>query len=249
MNEDRLHAYVDRQSTDAEHREVEQLLARDASAAARVRAYEDQNQALHDLFDPVLDEPHALKVPTIVSTSDAVRWQRWGGLAATLVLGVALGFVARGWMSTGQSRPPIAREVALAHAAYVPEVRHPVEVAASEEQHLVGWLSKRLATPIRAPSLVTAGYQLLGGRLLPPTHSSDPAPMALLMYENAQGRRLSLLVKRESTNAETAFRYSEDGPTRVFYWIDGPLGYALTGDLPKDELQTLARLVYRQLNP
>ncbi len=245
MNEDRLHAYVDAQSTDAERREVEELLARDASSAARVRAYEEQNRALHDLFDPVLDEPHALKVPT----NDAVRWQRWGGLAATLVLGVALGFIARGWFSTMPSRPPIAREVALAHAAYVPEVRHPVEVAASEEQHLVSWLSKRLATPIRAPSLVTAGYQLLGGRLLPPTHSSDPAPMALLMYENAQGRRLSLLVKRESTNAETAFRYSEDGPSRVFYWIDGPLGYALAGDLPKEELQTIARLVYRQLNP
>lgn len=245
MNEDRLHSYVDGQATDAERREVEELLARDASSAARVRAYEEQNRALHDLFDPVLDEPHALKVPT----NDAVRWQRWGGLAAALILGVALGFVARGWMSTGQSRPLIAREVALAHAAYVPEVRHPVEVAASEEQHLVGWLSKRLATPIRAPSLATAGYQLLGGRLLPPSHPSDPAPLALLMYENAQGRRLSLLIKRESTNAETAFRYSEDGPTRVFYWIDGPLGYALAGDLPKDELQTIARLVYRQLNP
>jgi anti-sigma factor RsiW len=35
----------------------------------------------------------------------------------------------------------------------------------------------------------------------------------------------------------------------VFYWIDGPLGYALTGNLPKDELQTIARLVCRQLNP
>jgi anti-sigma factor RsiW len=73
--------------------------------------------------------------------------------------------------------------------------------------------------------------------------------MALLMYENAQGRRLSLLVKRDSTNTGTAFRFSEDGETRVFYWIDGPLGYALAGDLPRDELQSVARLVYRQLNP
>jgi anti-sigma factor RsiW len=245
MNEDRLHAYVDGQATDEERREVEELLAHDASAAARMRAYAEQNQALHDLFDPVLDEPHALKLPA----NEVARWQRWGGLAATLVLGVACGFIARGWLATSPLRPPIAREVALAHAAYVPEVRHPVEVAASEEQHLVGWLSKRLATPIRAPSLVAAGYNLLGGRLLPPSHPSDPAPMALLMYENAQGRRLSLLVKRESTNTETAFRYSDDGPTHVFYWIDGPLGYALAGDLPKEELLTIARLVYRQLNP
>ena len=73
--------------------------------------------------------------------------------------------------------------------------------------------------------------------------------MALLMYENAQGRRLSLLIKRESTNRETAFRYADDQGARVFYWVDGPLGYALAGDVPKDELQSVARLVYQQLNP
>jgi anti-sigma factor RsiW len=39
------------------------------------------------------------------------------------------------------------------------------------------------------------------------------------------------------------------GPPRVLYWTDGPLGYALAGDLPKDDLQTIARLVYRQFNP
>ncbi len=71
----------------------------------------------------------------------------------------------------------------------------------------------------------------------------------MLMYENAQGRRLSLLVKRDSTNRETAFRFAEEDSTRVFYWIDGPLGYALAGDVSKEELQTVAHLVYRQLNP
>lgn len=245
MNEDRLHAYVDGQADDAERREIEALLAQDAVAAARVAAYAAQNRALHQHFDTVLDEPHALRVP-----ADAgARWRRWGGMAAVLLLGVVVGYAARGWIGVAPDGPTFARQAALAHAAYVPEVRHPVEVAAAEEQHLVAWLSKRLATPVRAPSLAPAGYQLLGGRLLPPTNAADPAPLALLMYENAQGRRLSLLVKRESTNTATAFRYAEDGPVRTFYWIDGPLGYALSGELPRDELQAVARLVYRQLNP
>jgi anti-sigma factor RsiW len=245
MREEQLHAYVDGAATEEERRVVEAAAARDPALAARLQAYEQQNRALHAAFDDVLEEPHSLSVPRVPAWDS----RRWGGMAATLLLGVACGFIARDWMVGPGSTPVIAREAVLAHAAFVPEVRHPVEVTASEEQHLVAWLSKRLSTPIRAPSLVGAGYQLLGGRLLPPTHASDPAPMALLMYENAQGRRLSLLVKRESTNTETAFRFSEDGATRVFYWIDGPLGYALTGDLPKDELQSVARLVYRQLNP
>ena len=245
MKDEQLHAYVDGAASEEDRRAVEAAAARDPDLAARLRAYAEQNRVLHEAFDAVLNEPHSLRVPM----APAWSWNRWGGMAATLLLGVACGFFARGWLTASASVPVIAREAVLAHAAYVPEVRHPVEVAASEESHLVAWLSKRLSTPIKAPSLVTAGYHLLGGRLLPPTHPNDPAPMALLMYENAQGRRLSLLVKRESTNTETAFRFSEDGATRVFYWIDGPLGYALAGDLPKDELQTIARLVYRQLNP
>ena len=245
MNEQRLHAYVDGQASVEERSEFETQLAADPELAERVRAYQQQNEALHALYDPLLLEPHQLRVPV----EPRSHWRRWGGLAATLALGIALGYVARGSLSMVGASAPIVREAALAHAAFVPEVRHPVEVVASEEQHLVTWLSKRLSVPLKAPSLMAAGYQLLGGRLLPPTQSSDPAPMALLMYENAQGRRLSLLIKRESTNRETAFRYADDQGARVFYWVDGPLGYALAGDVPKEELQSVARLVYQQLNP
>jgi anti-sigma factor RsiW len=246
MSDQRLQAYVDGQASDEERREFEALLALDPALAARARTYREQNDALHALFDPVLQEPHGLRVPV----DDRARWQRWGGAAATLLLGVTLGYFARGWLALqSPAVMPIVREAALAHAAYMPEVRHPVEVAASEEQHLVAWLSKRLATPLKAPSLAAAGYRLLGGRLLPPTQAGDPAPLALLMYENAEGRRLSLLIKRESSSSETAFRYADDQGARVFYWVDGPLGYALAGDVPKEELQTIARLVYQQLNP
>jgi len=246
LNDELLHAYADNALTDEERREVEHWLAQDAEAAQRVRAYLEQNLALHTLFDPVLAEPHALNVAAPRRAANASRWL---ALAATLVLGVGIGFVWRGWQAGPSGAVTIARDAALAHVAYVPEVRHPVEVTAAEEQHLVAWLSKRLDAPLRAPSLVSHGYQLLGGRLLPPTSRHDPAPLALLMYENAQGRRLSLLVKREANNAETSFRFSEDQGARVFYWIDGPFGYALAGDIDRDELQQIARSVYRQLNP
>jgi anti-sigma factor RsiW len=182
-------------------------------------------------------------------------WRNVAALAATLLAGIGIGFVAHDYWSptTGPARASLARQALLAYAAYVPEVRHPVEVGANEEQHLVAWLSKRLDAPLRAPSLVKSGYQLLGGRLLPAStiapHGHQPSPVALLMYENAQGKRLSLLVRREAPNTDTAFRFTQDGRTAVFYWVDGPFGYALAGDIGKDELAVLARLVYQQLNP
>ena len=249
MNEAQLHAYADGVLGEGERAEVEAHLAAHVDDAARVGAYRAQNDALHRAFDAVLDEPHSLRVGA-ARTPVPARW-RWGAaLAATFVGGAVLGALlhaAVGERASG-AVAPIARQAALAHAAYVPEVRHPVEVAASDEQHLVAWLSKRLGTALRAPSLAPAGYRLLGGRLLPPAGEEGAAPVALFMYEDAQGRRLSLLVRREPSGSATAFRFARQGATNVFYWIDGPLGYALAGEIGRDELSAVAQVVYRQLN-
>ena len=247
IQESDVHAYVDAALPAPQRARFEELLRDDVDAADRVRAYRAQNEALRAAFDGVLTEPHALRLPS----SRASAWYRssWP-LAASLVVGIGIGFAA-GDLFTGRqaSRETLAQQAVLAHVAYVPEVRHPVEVAAQEEQHLVAWLSKRLAAPLRAPQLDASGYRLLGGRLLPATGNPGDAPVAWLMYENAKGRRLSLLVRREVANMDTAFRFAQEGDTRVFYWIDGPFGYALAGDIDREELARLSQLVYRQLNP
>jgi anti-sigma factor RsiW len=265
VTENSLHAYVDGAVSAEERNAVEAYLAANPEAAARVRAYLAQNAALHQLYDRVLSEPHRLSVavpnepasrassvPSKPAANAPRFWLRAGGWAALLVCGVVIGFIARGYLESPAGlaqRGGIARQAVLAHAAYRPEVRHPVEVGAQEEQHLVAWLSKRLNLPLRAPSLLGAGYQLLGGRLLPAAGELGDAPVALLMYENAQGRRLSLLLRHEKTSGDTAFRFAQHGDTRVFYWIDGPIGCALAGDISKEELARIAHLVYEQLNP
>jgi anti-sigma factor RsiW len=256
LSDEILHAYVDGALSSDERGAVEAHLALHPETAARARAWAAQNETLHALFDPVLDEPHTLKVETRKRVFVAPYfWRNAAALAATLVIGIAIGYFGRDYWTpaAGNARASIARQALLAHAAYVPEVRHPVEVTAREEQHLLAWLSKRLDAPLKAPSLAQSGYQLLGGRLLPAPAGAASAdkssPVALLMYENAQGKRLSLLVRREAPNTDTAFRFTQDGHTSVFYWIDGPFGYALVGDVNKDELAVLARLVHQQLNP
>ncbi len=253
VNEAQLHAYVDGALSEGERAAVETHLAAHPDDAARVRAYRAQNEALHRGFDAVLAEPHALGIgaPRQRPAAPARRWGWAAALAATFAGGVVAGISLQTYLAGDRAGGgvAIARQAVLAHAAYKPEVRHPVEVAASEEQHLVAWLSKRLNAPVRAPSLAEAGFQLLGGRLLPPAGEAGAAPVALFMYEDARGKRLSLLVRREPGGGDTAFRFAQDGATNVFYWIDGPLGYALAGEIGKDELSAVARVVYRQLNP
>lgn len=50
-------------------------------------------------------------------------------------------------------------------------------------------------------------------------------------------------------NGETAFRYARENGIGVFYWLDGRFGYALSGEMEKPKLLSIATAVYQQLNP
>ena len=208
------------------------------------------SQALHQLYDPVLEEP----VPPSLLRARRPRWHAHAIAAGWVLLGLVAGVVAgwqlHAWRSAAVPQaevPGFAKRAAVAHATYLPEVRHPVEVGADQEAHLVAWLSKRLGAQVRAPKLDAIGYSLVGGRLLP----GDNGPVAHFMYQTAQGRRITLYVRTEATeNRETAFRYSAEGSVKVFYWIDRKLGYALSStDSSREDLLAIADAVYKQFNP
>lgn len=207
------------------------------------------SQALHQLYDPVLAEP----VPGRLRARPQ-RWRAPAIAAGWVILGLCAGTIA-GWQLHA-SRPAVpaqaevpafVKRAAVAHAVYSPEVRHPVEVGADQEQHLVAWLSKRLGATVRAPKLETIGYALVGGRLLP----GENGPVAHFMYQTEKGRRITLYVRTDTAeNRETAFRYAAEGNVKVFYWIDRKLGYALSSaDLSREDLIKVATAVYQQLNP
>lgn len=242
-----LHAYVDGALPEARRAEVEIYLAARPQEAERVQAYRQQNEELHRLFDPVLDEtaPERLRVP--LTARRGFFPLRYAAVVAWVTLGGVIGWQLGGMQhSTTANSAAFARRAAIAHVVYSPEVRHPVEVGADQETHLVNWLSKRLGAQLKVPHLGDLGYTLVGGRLLP----GDNGPVAQFMYQDAKGQRLTLYVR---TNAEerreTAFRFAKENNVAVFYWLDGRLGYALSAEIAKDELLRVATAVYRQLNP
>ena len=70
------------------------------------------------------------------------------------------------------------------------------------------------------------------------------------MYQDARGQRLTLYLRTDAAgNRETAFRFAQEGKVGVFYWLDGKLGYALSGEQSKADLMRVVDSVYRQLNP
>ncbi len=242
-----LHAYVDGQLTADAQQRVEARLATDPQARRQVDDYAAIRDGLRALYGPVADEP----VPAnLTRPRRSWKWQRpVAAIAASLVLLVAGGFIGvqleRSHLTSIAGPPSVVREAAMAYAVYTPEVRHPVEVPGGQEQHLVTWLTKRMGVEVRAPQLASLGFALVGGRLL----SSDDGPGALLMYEDAQGRRVILYAcHNEDKDRSTAFRFAQEEGVSVFHWLEGPLSYALAGEIDRAGLLAIAEAVYRQIS-
>ena len=238
-----LHTYVDGALSESARAEIEAWLRSHPEDAERLRAYIEQNALLRSLYNPVLEEP----VPAALLAVHPRPWRRYAAAAVIFVLGIGLGWLIRGMLITPQIVPvSFARQAATAHAVYAPEVRHPVEVPANEEEHLVRWLSRRLGTNLKAPKLAPLGYDLVGGRLL----SGPQGPVAHFMYQDGRGQRLTLYVSRQrGERDDTAFRFSQEDRVSVFYWVDRNFGYALSGEIRREQLLQVAEVVYKQLNP
>lgn len=226
-------------------------------------AWRAQRDALRRLHREVLDEPippSLLAAAEMVASRQAqhARWMRWGGIAAGLLVAFGAGWLGslewtnqrQAMLAGGPATRAFVHAATVAHVVYAPEKRHPVEVAATEQQHLVQWLSKRLDKPLKVPDLSAQGYALVGGRLLPGSEGAR----AQFMFERGDGERLTLYIGSLDAAAaqqphakESAFRYSEEGPVPSFYWVDQGFGYALAGKLPREVLLNLAGAVYRQL--
>lgn len=266
LTHDELNALVDGQLTAAQRTATMAQVADDPLAGATLQAWQDQREALRGLHQKLLDEPVPETLLAAVQRSTRERqalapWWRWGGLAAGVLLAFAVGWTAHGQFGNtvpyaaaghaARAGQAFAHQASLAHAVFAPEVRHPVEVGAAQQEHLVQWLSKRLGKPLKVPVLSSQGYELVGGRLLP----GEGGARAQFMFQNAAGGRVTLYlgaldgspVAGKPANAETTFRYSNDGPVPAFYWMDQGFGYAMSGPVTREELMRLAELVYQQL--
>lgn len=259
-----LHAYADQLLPPERIAHVEKFLATHPAEQARVHDWQQQNRMLHNFLDPVMDEPLPLRLPL---KATAKRFP-WSALAACVVVGIMSGGSA--WFLRGHvdaqalqlalaeapNAAPImmsddgrlsgfAQRAAVAHVVYSPDVRRPVEVSANQEQALVTWLTKRMGTEVKAPSLSHVGYELIGGRLLP----GERGPVAQFMYVSESEQRLTLYVTREiPSEANTAFQFGNDGPINVFYWVENNFGYAISAGADRAELMRVSQAVYAQMN-
>jgi len=239
-----LHAYVDGELDESRRLDIEAYMAGNPEAAEQVRHYQQLNQNLHRLFDPVLNEPvPATLVPVRNGSRRSSGWSRPAQAAALAAVMLVSGL--SGWLLHSRTNPAessaalvnLVQPAAFAHVVYSTDDNYPVEIQAAQQDMLSDWLSERMHTSIKAPDLGGLGFDLVGGRLLPSTDRMA----AQFMYQNTGGERITLYVRRVAwENQQAAFQYQEAQGVNVFYWIDGPMGYALSGDLDKKRLIAIA---------
>ena len=242
-----LHAYVDGLLDPQRRQQVTAWLETHPEDSQRVEAYQQLTHELQQAY-PL---PQGVWSIARHNSRAGFSWRQAAAIIGFILLGGA-----GGWQLNQRLTPApellsadiqhrLVLPARVSHRVYTPEVLHPVEVQREQQQHLVGWLSKRLGKRVNAPDLQAQGFTLMGGRLLPATDG----PAAQFMYENEAGQRLTLYVRQDDGKQDqTAFRrFSKDGLSS-FYWVEGGLGYALTGDISPEQLMASANGIYRQLN-
>lgn len=248
-----IHMALDGELSAEDRESYEVWLAANPEMKAMSLRFAADRARLQSVFEPVLKEPVPDRLAKTIAEGSPVApaglmaripWKP--ALAASLVFAsAALGYyagVSRQQVEQGRDAAIIERAL-QAHVMYSAEKLHVVEVGADQKDHLVGWLSKRVGTPLVAPDLSTEGFQLVGGRLLPAAEKAA----AQFMYQDRQGMRVSLYVTPDTGKAETGFRLYEEDGARAFYWLDGGFCYAVAGAIPEKTLLDITNSAYRQL--
>lgn len=238
-----LHAYVDGQLDAKRKQQVKAWLAQHPEEQKELDNYRTLNQGIRELYAEYVEAP----LPEALATAGRRQAIRWAAGIAILAVGITLGWGLRDATQHTDKvliATHLVQPAAFAHMVYATDQTRPVEINAGEEQRLIRWLSDRLRTEIHAPNLAEFGYELVGGRLLPSTDRMA----AQFMYQNVTAHRVTLYIRRiVGIHADPTFKYARDGNVRIFYWIDGPLGYALSGELSKQSLLSLAESIHHQL--
>jgi anti-sigma factor RsiW len=267
IDEDDFQAFVDGQLPPEQRRAVMAYLAGTPDEAVRMDHYRTLNEALHLAYDEVLYEPlpKRLRVEHYRGQSTWAGWlsdslglgrlgpvARFAGVALLLVAGTGGGWLMHDRYDNQEvetAAMSFARQAANAHLVFAPDLRHPVEFGADQQDSLLLWLSERLGQAMHAPNLEELGYTLVGGRLLPA--SGEPA--AQLMYENPDAHRITLYIRAGwatpvSGAHEGTVSFAGEGGTSMVYWIEGSLAYALIGAMDREQLFGAAKTIQQQLH-
>jgi anti-sigma factor RsiW len=226
--------------------EVEIYLRQHPEEGARVRDYAAQNNAIRRLYSPVLREPVPERLQAVLDS----RRRRWAlGPVARAAIAAGLMLVAgfTGWVigQRGQSEPwpmhAFVKQMLMTderpYLISSSDSNRALNQAMEERTQPLDWLSDQIAVSLQVPDLTSKGFTLVEKRLV-----AANGPQAVqVIYATPSGRRLSLFLRTRWQDEMPQFRFAENDGVTMVYWLEGPLAYALAGQLDQQEMMDVVQ--------
>jgi anti-sigma factor RsiW len=243
-----LLAYVDEQLEPARRIEVEEHLAHDPEAAARIMGDLKDRDTLRLLHAAPLDRPSELLLRSAARLERALAWQEFGlklrRIAAVVTL---IGF---GWFAHGQVGLGVSDSEASPKApAFVEDALH---------SHETGLLRARMISQPEVEAYDPAEILTETGIRLPPL-PEDWQVRDAQIFPSRYGHSIEIAIDagdlgRVSLFAAQAPAFDVTTPTlarfekvKAVYWQTGQLAYALTGTGSDKALEQAALRLSRKL--
>ncbi|MBM3112111.1 MULTISPECIES: anti-sigma factor family protein [Pseudomonas] len=224
-SDDELHAYVDECLEAERRRAVELYLAANPEQAMRVESWRRDARQLRAAMSGFAGQvPNPRLDPAHLRRELRRRRQRRWASAAVLLVTLGVGGLG-GWQVRESSlmagNLPMADAV-QAHRLFADASA--LDLSARDPARLQTWLGQYFRHVGNLPDLSSYGFTPLGARLL----SNEQGPAALLVFEDAQGQRISLFLRSPGEHfARMPSGERTDGQLQARYWSHGDYNYAL----------------------
>lgn len=246
-----LMAYADGQLDAARRLTVEAHLATHPEDRAMVEAIMAQNAALRTALAGIAEEPVPERLKAVLEREPRPLWRPT--LQAASVLALVSASAAGGWwLGQGGGVAGVAPPAFLAGLDLDAEPDELVTIdstgavpALAEEavQLSPAWLADAVSLRLAAPGLGAAFSAPELQRLV----EADGRPTVHFALDDPDGRRLSLYLQTRPATAPAQVRLAEGTSAAhgrpAAYWQDGPLVWALTGDVQGADLRDLAERI------
>jgi len=151
-------------------------------------------------------------------------------LAASLLLGIALGAAASGLF---RAPPPLGDVERAIVAGYVRGrlSGQPVDVATSDRHTVKPWLAGKIANPTTVVDLAKDGFSLVGGRI----DVVGMTPVPTLIYQRRE-HQIALTEMPESGDPSSAPRRETRDGYSLLSWSHRGMLYVAVTDMPPSDL-------------
>lgn len=238
-NEHDLHAYVDHQLSENDRRALDTWLATHPEVAAQVQAWQQDAHALRAALGGALQQPaNPQLAPALIRQRVRHNTRRHLATAALLLVAVSLGGWG-GWQAREATQPPLQpmADAMQAFRLFAQDGILPADYRAQDSGTMQAWLDRYFQQAQRLPDLSQSGFMPVSGRLL----TTDQGAAAMVLYQDAQGRRISFYIRPPGPDNGFLPRGSRtaDG-LQAQYWSGGGYNYAVVSpvDHPVAPLQT-----------